>query len=64
MFSTSPSGVRPASKSNRVRCPAFSTVTSAENPCSARRASSVSPPTANRVAMRGEAPIEGRFAGP
>src|SRR5215208_1619340 len=64
MFSTRPSGVRPAPKSTRVSRPSFVTVTNAENPCSARRASSVVPPARSGAGIRGEAAIEGRLAGP
>ncbi len=64
MFSTRPSGVRPASKRTRVSRSPFEIVTSAENPCSARSASSVSPPTTRGAGIRGKADMEGRFAGP
>ena len=61
---TRPSGVRPASNRRRVVRSPFVTVTSAENPCSARGASSVSPATVKRAGMRGDFAIDGRFAGP
>lgn len=66
MFSTRPSGVRPASNKTRVVRSPLPIVTRHENPCSARRASPVRPPSRNRADTSGyaDSAIGGRFAGP
>ncbi len=66
MFSVSPSGVSPASNRTVVVRPAFSTVTRAENPCSARSASPVRPFSRKRAGRSGRtASVNGeRVAGP
>ncbi len=67
MFSMSPSGVMPASKRIRRSRSPLRTVTSAEKPCSASSASTVSPPSSVGAGIRGIAPLLAsptRFAGP
>ena len=64
MFSTTPSGLAPAS--NRIRCrrPCLVTVTSTEKPCSASSCSGASPPSMVAAAHRCADTTGGRCAGP
>jgi hypothetical protein len=66
MFSIRPSGVRPASNSTRVVRSSLRIVTRHENPCSARSASPVFPPSMKRAGIIGSVAwvIGDRVTGP
>src|SRR5215467_3990377 len=64
MFSTTPSGLTPASKRTWCSEPFLVTVTSAEKPCSATSASGPSPPSMILTGLRARDPPGGLRAGP